>query len=67
MTKDGKEVVTLKFKFAKDTPNTYRMQEVGEDGLPVTAATGAWIGPLYLRKDKWASKPETITLEVKVI
>lgn len=66
MTKDGESTIILTFKLEKETPGTYRYQEVTAKGETLTAATGAWIGPLYLRKDKWKTKPQTLKVEITV-
>jgi len=49
----------LKFKFERETKNTFRFQEVVEEGEE------AVVGTLYVRKAAFKSKVEFLTVTIK--
>ena len=54
VTTEQKTIVL--FAYEKETPGTYRYREVDENGATRTIATGAVIGPLYIRKTAMPNK-----------
>ncbi len=52
------------FNYEKETPGTYRYREVDANGFPLTAANGAVIGPLYIRKAAMPNKLTKMTIEI---
>jgi hypothetical protein len=63
VTNSGKTVVD--FVYEKDTPGTYRYQEMDSTtGHILTANNGAIIGPLYIRKSRMPIKLKKLRLEI---
>jgi hypothetical protein len=62
VTTEQKTVVL--FAYEKDTPGTYRYREVDANGITRTIATGAVIGPLYIRKTAMPNRLTHLKIEI---
>jgi hypothetical protein len=56
-------VAVVKFKFEKETKNTYRFQEIDAAGKVVDRFEAS-IGTLYLKKLYFTQKPDWVTVTI---
>jgi len=58
-------MLTINLKYIKDTPGTYRYQEIDEKGNVISNSRDCIVGSLYLRKDKIENPPKIITITIR--